>query len=87
MLQRESRVFAHVLSGLGLLAPWVLVYLSVTNGTRVWLTVLNLVAVYACLALRMYGRRNDRQRLVTWGGFGAVGSLALCLVVVSALQG
>ncbi|MFG2135856.1 hypothetical protein [Streptomyces sp. NPDC048650] len=87
MMRRESASFTHILFGLALLVPWGIVYLAVTTGTRVWLAVLNLVAMYAGLAVRMYGQRNDRQRLATWGGAGAAGSLALCLVVQSVLQG
>lgn len=85
-MRRESRVFTHMLFGLALLAPWVLLYLSVANGTRVWLTVLNLLAMYGGLAVRLHGRRTGRTQLVTWGGAGTAGSLALCLVVLSLLQ-
>lgn len=83
---RETGQAGIILFGLAVFAPLLLVYLSITTGLHLWLTLLNLLCVYAGLCAVVLGRRRNRRRLVNSGVLGMVTSFAACLVTLALLN-
>lgn len=83
---REAGQFSIILLVLGILAPLLLVYLSIATGHHLWVTLLNLVCTYSGLAVVMLGWRHKRRELVNFGTAGMVVSCVACLVTLSLLS-
>jgi hypothetical protein len=86
LADQESGQFSIILLVLGVLAPLLLVYISVISGQRLWLTLLNLVCTYAGLAVVIVGWRRKRRRLVNLGAAGMFLSCMACLATLSLLS-
>jgi len=86
MAARTAGQFRSFLYGLGVLAPLLLVYMSILGGMHLWLTLLNLVCTYAGFAVVILGWRRERRRLVDLGAAGMFVSCVACLVTLSLLS-
>lgn len=83
---REAGQFSIILLVLGILAPLLLVYLSIATGHHLWVTLMNLACTYSGLAVVVVGWRRKRRKLVNFGTAGMVVSCVACLVTLSLLS-
>ncbi|MEU7429324.1 hypothetical protein AB0B07_00290 [Streptomyces sioyaensis] len=86
MALRERSQFTSLLLVGGVLVPVGLVAISVKTGMHLWPTLLNLGGMYGGLWVMIRGWRDERQRLVTLGGWCMAASLAVCLGVLWLLK-
>lgn len=86
MALRERSQFTSLLLGGGVLVPVGLVAISVKTGMHLWPTLLNLGGMYGGLWVMIRGWRDERERLVTLGGWCMAASLAVCLGVLWLLK-
>lgn len=78
--------FTTFLLGIALVAPWLLLFMSIMSGKFLWLTVLDLIGTHVGLVVMLRGYRDDNRALKRWGAGAHAITLLLCLVVLAILQ-
>ncbi|MDI9830826.1 hypothetical protein [Streptomyces sp. KAU_LT] len=86
MTAHTARYFSNMMLGIAVVAPWLLLIMSIMSGKFLWLTVLTFVCTHAGLALMLVGYRRDNRSLKRSGATIHVAALLLCLVTLAALQ-
>jgi hypothetical protein len=80
MASRIAGQFRGILLGIALVAPWLLVVMSIMSGKLLWLTLLDLIGTHAGLWIMLRGYRDDNRDLKNRGAWVHAVTLLLCLV-------
>ncbi len=86
MASRTANQFVTVLLGMAVVAPWLLLVISITSGKLLWLTVLDLIGTHVGLLVMLRGYRDGNRALKRRGAGTHAMTLSLCLVVLAILQ-
>ncbi|MFE5817360.1 hypothetical protein ACFQ6S_28680 [Streptomyces sp. NPDC056479] len=86
MASRTANFLTTFLLGLAVIAPLLLLVMSIMSGKFLWLTVLDLIGTYTGLLIMLRGYRDDNRALKRWGASTHAVTLLLCLVVLAILQ-
>jgi hypothetical protein len=74
------------LFGIAIVAPWVLLVMSILSGKFLWLTVLDLIGTHIGLLIMLRGYRDNNRRQKRWGAITHAMTLLICFVVLGVLQ-
>lgn len=74
------------LFGIAVIAPWLLLVMSIMSGKFLWLTVLDLIGTHIGLFIVLRGYRDDNRSWKRWGAITHAVTLLLCLVTLGILQ-
>ncbi|MEU2785011.1 MULTISPECIES: hypothetical protein [Streptomyces] len=86
MTTHTARYFLNMMLGIAVVAPWLLLVMSIMSGKFLWLTVLTFLCTHVGLALVLVGYRRDSRSLKRHGATIHVAALLLGLVALAALQ-
>ncbi|MFE2629487.1 hypothetical protein ACFXDP_16325 [Streptomyces sp. NPDC059374] len=86
MTTHTARYFSNMMLGIAVVAPWLLLIMSIMSGKFLWLTVLTFICTHLGLGLMLVGYRRDSRSLKRYGATTHVAALLLCLVALAALQ-
>ncbi|MEV6173935.1 hypothetical protein AB0L99_37695 [Streptomyces sp. NPDC051954] len=86
MALRTANYFNRFLFGIAVIAPWLLLVLSIMSGKFLWLTVLDLIGTHVGLLIMLRGYRDDNRAWKRWGASTHAVTLLLCLVILAMLQ-